>query len=363
MRAASRPMEQARSSGLEHPHHASGVARYEIGGRARPPRRPRRELLIVVAVIVALVVCLGVGCARTHITKPSAPAYVLVETCARAVDVDLYHPWGVAVRPDGSVLLSEYNVWADTSDVLEVRGCLQRKRQFGHSLHGGDSTGLFAPHGIALASCGWLYVADRGNDRIVVLDDTLGYRTQILLPSDSPNHCAILDSALYVTTTVMDRVLKVSLQARSYGSVEESWDGMAAGSGGLREPMGIAVGPDRFLYVADSGHGRVLVFRSDGDLQRVWSVPDPTPEDIYAPYTPGIAVDNDGMVVVTVIDSPYVKVQVFDAYGMPRTELDANGMEDPEAVTVAPNGDVLVTDCNGNKVIRYRPAKLPLSGK
>ncbi|MFQ5459268.1 MAG: VWA domain-containing protein, partial [Anaerolineae bacterium] len=123
----------------------------------------------------------------------------------------------------------------------------------------GATTGpdLGSPTGVA-ASADKIYVADPEGNRIVVLD--LGGNVAAEWPvSGRPSHLALAPDALVVTTTANRSVIILGLD----GTVETSWGSTRSQ---MRAPLGVAVGPQGRIFVADPEAQAVLVFDRQGVL-------------------------------------------------------------------------------------------------
>jgi RHS repeat-associated protein len=208
--------------------------------------------------------------------------------------VELDGPHGVAIAPDGTIYLADENhnrvVRLTTAGKLET---LAGTGTSGYSGDGGPATKaeLSKPLGLALDKDGTLYIAERGNlvVRRVQPDGTIdtfagggspksgngdgGPATGALL--GEPHALAIgRDGSLFIADAVMPSVRCV----RSNGLIETVLgDGTDAtgGDGGpgakaeIQEPLGLAVGPDDSLYVADYEANRIRKLAPDGTVSTV----------------------------------------------------------------------------------------------
>lgn len=179
----------------------------------------------------------------------------------------------------------------------------------------GSELGLNAPHGMALAADGTLYVADSRNHRIVHLD-TAGKLIN------------------------------------AWGTFADAAQGQAPG-GTFNEPWGVAVGPDGSVYVTDTWNHRVQKFGADGKFISMWGYfgQAEKPEAFWGPR--GIAVDAVGHVYVT--DTGNKRVVIFDANGVYVNEFGGAGMDlglfdEPVGLAVDSAGRVYVADTWNRRV-------------
>ncbi|MCC7374768.1 MAG: hypothetical protein IT581_08930 [Verrucomicrobiales bacterium] len=156
-----------------------------------------------------------------------------------STDAELAVPSGLAVGPDGSVYIAEQNgqrirkvtpngIISTIAGSALGQACFPSTNACGD---GGPATDarLNAPHGVAVATDGTVYIADRASNRIRKVD---------------PNG---------MITTVAGTGL--------YGF---SGDGGPAALAQVNSPYGVAVGSDGLLYIADTGNGRIRRIGSDG---------------------------------------------------------------------------------------------------
>ena len=131
---------------------------------------------------------------------------------------------------------------------------------------GGSGPGeLDEPSGLAIHSDGRLFVADTWNRRIAVFDLDGGHRNDFRVRgwynSAFNRPYLALDETrdwLYITDPDSKRVLVYDTAGECFGSFGEAGDFAEAGQ--FQEIGGIAVDGDGFIYVSDSGAGKVLKF-------------------------------------------------------------------------------------------------------
>lgn len=126
-------------------------------------------------------------------------------------------------------------------------------------------------------------------------------------------------------------------------------EGIGAGKNAFSQPWGIAAGPDRKLYVADTENQRVQVIEAfDGESLRGWGGWGDGPMQFDAPT--GIAVGPDGSVYVA--DEGFYRntISKFTSNGTFVTSWQSSptlGMSAPRAVDVGPDGNVYVVHYYG----------------
>ncbi|MGD2207614.1 MAG: hypothetical protein PVH17_12645, partial [Anaerolineae bacterium] len=153
------------------------------------------------------------------------------------------------------------------------------------------------------------------------------------------------------------------------------WGKVGFEPGQFNHPRGIAVGPDRNIYVADSDNHRIQVFDSEGSFLREWGrqcnlqsghgCTDPDGDGPLAygdgqfqePW--GVTVDDEGRVYVA--DTWNHRIQMFDADGNFLRKWGAYGQTDsaeelfygPRDITVDGSGRVFVTDTGNKRVMVF----------
>ncbi len=155
-----------------------------------------------------------------------------------------------------------------------------------------DNLPLLQPRDVAVGADGNRYIADTGNNRIVVVDRAGNYvrsfGSTCFLSDGAAGKCVDPDTA---------------------GPLE-------LGDGQFREPWGVAVSPDGTIFVADTWNGRIQVFDNQGKFLRKWGV-------------------------FNIIDGD---------------NKDPNSLFGPRGLAIAQNGNLLVADTGNKRILEYTPA-------
>jgi phage tail-like protein len=158
------------------------------------------------------------------------------------------------------------------------------------------------------------------------------------------------DCGLFVADTAGNRVVRVALdclngQVLGGRTAASSTPGVAE----FDAPAGLCVGPFGWLFVADAGSGRILVFtRPELARRAVWT----------AGLSEPVAVAADGDRAVVVADRGLGRVLRLDPEGRPDAGFNARlappaGPRRPRGVAVGSDGTVYVTDDDSRGVRRF----------
>lgn len=246
----------------------------------------------------------------------------------------LVHDFRLYVRKDISNQMWDQRIGPAVTAPLPVDPYLEGRRDvaavqvLGASGPGNGQGQFNAPHGLAVAPDGSLYVADSNNHRIQKFD-----------PSG-----------------------KFLLAFGSFSGANNP----NPQEGTFNEPWGVAVGPDGSVYVADTWNHRIQKFDSNGNFLTAWGTAGQTeaggqPTIFWGPRD--VAVSKDGRVYVT--DTGNKRIQVFTTEGAFITQfggagIEAGRLDEPVGLAISPDGDLVVNDTWNQRIQVLTPDGDPL---
>lgn len=330
-----------------------------------PARRGTRRQVLAGVAAVAAARLLPFGATAAEVTSATATACGCDEPpCfVRSFGKDpltpgvVSGPIGVAFGPDGTAWVTDavlHRVQGFGPDGT-LRAVWGRK--------GSEPGQLLRPTGVAVSADGLVHVVDSGNARVQVFDAAGRYvggwggpgsedgRFGIRERFDPPGPIGIAigpDGTVHVADPLNHRVQSFSPAGRHLASLSAAGE-----AGAFRYPFGVALSPDGdTLYVADSGNGRVLALGLDGGMRGVVATRGDAAASLRVPSD--VATDTDGN--VWVVDLLRRLVLVFRPDGTPVMILAVETEFRPHAIAVGPGGDVLVTDPSWRCVHRFAAA-------
>jgi sugar lactone lactonase YvrE len=223
------------------------------------------------------------------------------------------------------------------------------------------ATAVNGAYGAAVDGSGFVYVADRGNNRIQVFT-TAGTPSFKFGASGAGNgqfatpRGVALDrsgNAMYVADTLNNRVQ----QFTSAGVFVRKWGSAGSASGQFNGPSGIAVDDSGNVYVADTGNHRIQKFTSAGVFTAAWGAQGSGDGQFDSPIA--LALDAGGNVFVA--DTNNDRVQKFSGTGTFVAKWGGTGaghgqFNHPYGIGIDGVGNILVADSGNNRIERYSGA-------
>ncbi|MEJ7761499.1 MAG: flippase activity-associated protein Agl23, partial [Thermomicrobiales bacterium] len=266
-------------------------------------------------------------------------------------------PRGIAVDPANGTtyLVDSGNLEIDRYDASGTYIGSWGDVEAGSSIQLGSFTNaagtVSGPAGIAVSPDGLVFVADTWSHRVIGIGPDGTIAREIGQPgqqtdtgddparlNDSPGlfygprDVVVYEDEIYVVDTGNERVQVFGLD----GTFRRAIGGYGTEPGRLREPVGIAIGPDGLLYVADSDNGRVSVFQTDGTPVTNWPVEAWSGSGYFEPY---MAFGPDGNLYLTSKDSG--SVEVYDTEGTlieSITVINGIAVDGPVGITATGDG-------------------------
>jgi DNA-binding beta-propeller fold protein YncE len=202
-----------------------------------------------------------------------------VEGPARASPME--NPFDLAVDPAGGFYVAELHsariLRVDAAGSLTIAaGC----GKIGYAGDGGPATEAFLSEssGVAVHEDGRVFVADTGNDAIRVVDPD-GSISTLATGLAAPQHVRVFGDELYVAEREAHVIRRIDLESgvaevvAGTGEAGFSGDGGPATEAQLARPIGMTIGSDGALYVADSENNVIRRVDADGIIETVLGSP------------------------------------------------------------------------------------------
>ncbi len=262
-----------------------------------------------------------------------------------------FYPVGLDVSPvDGRLWVADRN--NDRLLILDANGTCQ-------GLVGGPNNGLFfSPHNVHVDANNQVWVSDLDKDHVAQLDAE-GNLLQVLggyAHSGALNAPACVqgldDGGMWITDTNNHRLLRVDAQGNLVTLVGE--DG--TGQGQLKYPQGLAV-TDSAIFVADTGNDRIQRFSPDGTFESVLVGPGAAAGSLDDPVS--LVLGPQGR--LWEVDQVKGAVQVFSQEGDYQAGVGPGAVfAKPWGLAFDPEGHVWVSDTEYHQVSKYTQDGTPL---
>ena len=224
-------------------------------------------------------------------------------------DKRISNPFGLAFTTDGYLLVSfQHQLVKMAVDGTVVAFFGNEKNRNGKEVNELDN-----PGGIAVRKDGQIYIVDRGNHRIQVLQSSLEYTTSYSNPDSQERsseylECAALNSAgdLYVTDRRNCNIQVFNRNGKFLFTFGKSTSRRQYKRGGLYDPHAIAIDREDFVYVGGDD-GIVSIFDKEGNFVRSFGGSGNQPGQFG--HIRGMHIDSQGQLYVC--DWETNQVQVF----------------------------------------------------
>jgi hypothetical protein len=210
---------------------------------------------------------------------------------------------------------------------------------------------IWAAQGIATNSSDYLFVADSGNNRVLVFDPTGKYHATIegfAYPWDIAINAT---DYLYVSDSANHTVQIFDPQNHFIGKFGQN----GAGNGDLNYPRGIAINGTGYVYVAEQGNHRVTIFTQTGEYVNDFGSSGTGNGQFQTIY--GVSINDTGQVFVSDFDSfsSFARVQSFNQLGEFEKNIGSygSGEEDfgqPNGMSFNQTGELFVADFYRNRI-------------
>jgi len=175
---------------------------------------------------------------------------------------------------------------------------------------GSGSAYMPKPINIEVDDDGNRYVADTERNQVLVFDradefvTAFGQRGQF-----RPTDMLVEGNNLYVVDIKGHRIVVLD---KTNGNELSSFGSPGSDAENFFQPTNIAIGPDKHLYISDTGNFRIQKYTLEGQFVQTYGAGVGTSPGNFA-RPKGVAVDRDGRVYV--VDAAYERVQVFSNEG------------------------------------------------
>lgn len=276
---------------------------------------------------------------QNHRILVVSPSGALVNTLASSDTLDT--PNGVAACADGSVLITDaHGVWkASPTD--------------GSITPWAENSGFVAPYGITVARDGSVWVTDEkahcffhftAEGRLLSRYGAQDGPDML----DTPTGLALdRDENIVAVDQKHRRLVRYDPNGRFLDEIT-AWTGMDGLPESFSRPARVVVDEEGNLLVSDTTKRAVLVFSREGSFLRGIGGPETDGEGLKQPW--GLALGPDGRIYVAEMGGS--RISVFQPDGTPERTLMRDGLSTPAGVAVGPDGSVYVADFGHNRVVR-----------
>lgn len=230
---------------------------------------------------------------------------------------------------------------------------------------GSGAGNLKFPAGLAVDSLGRIYVADRGNNRIVRMDDMSGANWTTFAGTVQSDHAGSTTPFKNPTGVAIDAQGRILVADQGNGRIVRMDDmkgsgwtafgSIGTGANQFKNPAGVALDSQGGIYVADQGNSRI-VFMGDvkGTGWTTFGVRGSGSNQFKDPAA--VALDAGGHIYVADYANNRI-VRIDDMKGTAWTSLGKSGaaasqFRYPTGILVDPSGRIVVDDMANSRIVR-----------
>jgi len=213
--------------------------------------------------------------------------------------------------------------------------------------------GLKGARSISVDLGGAIYVGATNSPFRIVIFFPDGSRLRTMSRLHAPPEAIVVDDEGNLFALCLSASLeKLNPKGRSL----RFWRKRGDAPGELAYPSALTVAADGFLYVADTGNGRIQKFRRDLGFVSAWSVAKTGQQDF--PAVVGLAAFKTSLFLL-MLDQGYYRLEVrsFDG-GLTLTDSLAGRLSaSPKGlyrIATSPRGELFLLDSEGARVLRFR---------
>ncbi|HTB50824.1 MAG TPA: hypothetical protein VK701_07590, partial [Solirubrobacteraceae bacterium] len=279
----------------------------------------------------------------------------------------LRKPTSSTTDPSGLDLVHKTIYDPNTGNVVETRSPAANSETIYPPafsfVFGSEGTGngqLHQPGGIAIDSSGNLWIVDADNNRIEKFSSSgiwitsYGKTGSGEVQFNEPRSIAINQSTGYVY--VADKANnRIEVLTSTSGAYVTSFG--TSGSGALKEPEGIALDSSGDIWVSDTGHNRIVEFGPEGTFSREVGSLGSGNGQLKGPQ--GITISEGS---VFVVDAGNDRVQQFSSTGAYLAQFGSKGsgsgqFKEPYGITSNPSsGNLYVADLGNHRSQEFSPS-------
>ena len=260
---------------------------------------------------------------------------------------ELNYPWGVAIRDDGHVIVTECRGHCVT--ILDNEG--KKVKSLGGE--GGSGNVEFSnPHGVAITPDNFILVSDDHRIQKISMDGdhvaSVGGRGSGQQQFNKPYGIAIspITGQVYIADRNNHRIQVLNRDLTS----SRSFGGKGSANGQFRYPFDIAIDSQGLVYVTDKNNHRIQKFTPDGKFLAQFSSKGSGPGQLK--YPRGITIDTAGTGLVYVCETSNNRVSVFTSDGVFVSSFGGSGfnLRTTRRLTFDKKGFLYVCDFGSNQL-------------